>query len=46
MRQFITALLTLCLVTVVIPPISTTPDTPNENEGISTCEYIISDNEN
>ncbi len=43
MKQFITALLTLCLVTVVIPPISTTP---NEDEGISTCEYIIIDNIN
>lgn len=43
MRQFITALLTLCLVTVVIPSTSTTP---NEDEGICTCEYIIIDNIN
>lgn len=40
MRQFIAALLTLCLVTAVIPPTSTVP---NEDEGISTCEYIIID---
>ena len=46
MKQFIAALLTLCLVSVVLPPTSTTPDTPNQNEGISTCEYIIIDNIN
>ena len=42
MKQFIAALLTLCLVSVVLPPTST----PNENEGISTWEYIIIDNIN
>ena len=46
MKQFIAALLTLCLVSVFLPPSSTPPDTPNENEGISTCEYIIIDNIN
>ncbi|GFI23386.1 hypothetical protein IMSAGC011_02174 [Lachnospiraceae bacterium] len=42
MRQIIATLLTLCLVSVVLPPTSTTP----ADEGISTCEYIISDYEN
>ncbi len=43
MRTFVVALLTLCLVSVVLPP---TPVTPSGEEGISTCEYIISYYEN
>lgn len=48
MRKVIAALLTLCLVTLVVPPV---PNGDNDggsgnDSGISTHEYIIRENEN
>lgn len=37
MKKVLAALLTLCLITVVVPPVSDEGD--NADSGISTCEY-------
>ncbi len=37
MKKIITILLTLCLITVVVPPVS--EGNGGEDYGISTCEY-------
>ncbi len=38
MKKIFAALLTLCLITVVVPPVS---DEQNGDYGISTCELVI-----
>ncbi len=43
MRKFVVALLTLCLISVVLPP---TPVSPSGEEEISTCEYSCIDHIN
>ncbi len=37
MKKIITVLLTLCLITVVVPPVPESTD--SEGYGISTCKY-------
>ena len=40
MKKIFAALFTLCLITVVVPPVS---DEQNGDYGISTCEYCTQD---
>lgn len=44
MKKILAALLTLCLITIVVPPVS--DESNNDDSGISTCELIQSPCEN
>lgn len=43
MKKVIAALLTLCLVFIIVP---TVPDNGSENTGISLCEYSVQEGDN
>lgn len=43
MKKVIAALLTLCLVFIIVP---TVPDNGSENTGISLCEYSVQSRDN